>query len=405
MGLIKAGTRRSASCRRRGWTIAWLLFAFAITGLPSDYCSTQEAPQPKSQYQQLLARAQQLADAKDYAGAAKAYEQLLRIAPDSLQSLNNLGVLDAHLGKYPQAAQAYERALRLHPGSFPLLVNLGLAYFKGGNYRAAIKSLTSAVSIQPDNFQARTLLGMAYYGAKDFNGASGEFEKLIAAKPNNATLQYLLAESYLRSGQDQKLLHYFEQMLRQSPGSVTIHMLMGEADDGLDRTDQAIKEFKAAAALTPNQPDVNFGLGYLYWKNRQYDQASKAFQREIEAGGDVAKSEAYLGDIALKQGKPRQARAWAEQATRAFPKMRIAHYDLGILDAQDKQYGKAETQLQEAIRLDPSRVEGRYRLAQVYRAEGKTSLAEAELKAVSGIHQKQGEKLFKEISGGPSASN
>ncbi|MGH9377290.1 MAG: tetratricopeptide repeat protein [Terriglobia bacterium] len=356
------------------------------------------------QTQTLFARAQKLTEAKNFAGAAKIYEQVLSVAPDSLQALNNLGVLYAAMEKYPQAAQTYERALRLDPNSFPLLVNLGLAYFKGGNLRAATKPLAKAVSIQPDSFQARSLLGMAYYGAKDFNHASAEFEKVVAVKPDNSTLQFLLAQSYLQSGQDQKLLDYFDEIQRHSPDSFSIHMLMGEADDGLDRTAAAIKEFKAAAALGPDQPGVHFGLGYLYWKNRQYDLASQAFQQEIEAGGDVPKSEAYLGDIALKQGRPRQARALVEQAIRGFPKIRVAQFDLGILDAGDKNYPKAESELREAIALDPSRVEAHYRLAQVYRAEGKSQLAAAELKAVADIHHTQEEKLYKEISGAPPAS-
>lgn len=364
--------------------------------------NAQNPANQSQQIQTLSARAQQRAAAKDYAGAAKIYQQILRADPNSFQALNNLGVLYAAMEKYPEAAQAYERALSLNPNSFPLLVNLGLAYFKGGNLRAAAKPLAKAVSLQPDNFQARSLLGMAYYGNKDFTRASAEFAKLIAMKPDNATLQFLLAQSYLQSGQDQKLLDYFEEIQRRSPDSFSIHMLMGEADDGLDRTAAAIKEFQAAAALAPDQPGVHFGLGYLYWKSHQYDLASQAFQREIEAGGEVAKSEAYLGDIALKQGKPRQARALDEQAIRVFPKIRIAQYDLGILDTTGKNYQKAETELRAAIALDPARVEAHYRLAQVYRAEGKSRLAAAELKAVADIHQTQEEKLYKEISGGPS---
>lgn len=383
----------------------FLLFIFAAgasgAAAQSPPPSSSGPSAPSGQVQELAARAQQLATAKDYAGAVKIYQQILRAAPDSPQALNNLGVLYAEMGNYPDAARAYERALHYDPNSFHLLVNLGLAYFKGGDMKASVAPLSQALALQPGSFQARSLLGMAYYGEKDFRRASVEFAKLAAEKPGNATLQFLLAQSYLQSGQDQKLLDYFAQIQRRAPDSFSVHMLLGEADDGLDRTGAAIKEFKAAAALAPDQPGVHFGLGYLYWKNRRYDLAAQAFQREIEAGGEVAKSEAYLGDIALKQGKPRQARALVEQAIRVFPKIRIAQFDLGVLDANDKNYPKAVSELREAIALDPTRVEAHYRLAQVYRAEGKNQLAAAEMKAVADIHQSQQDKLYKEISGGP----
>lgn len=372
----------------------------ALCFLSAGVCGAYAAPTPQGGEAELLARAGHLARAHQNQAAANVYERILKSDPGSLEALNNLGVLYARMGKYRRAAGAYERALHLNPTSFPLLVNLGLVYFKSGDLRAAAGTLERAVKMRPANFQARSLLAMSYYGAKDFQDAAPEFEQLVTAKPENSTLQYLLAESYLHSGQDQKLLDYFQQLLRRSPRSATVDMLMGQADDGLDRTNEAIKEFKAAAAIAPERPDVNFGLGYLYWKNREYDMAAKAFEREISNGGDVAKSQAYLADIALKQGKPDQARALAERAIYHFPDIRIAHYDLGIIDAAEKHYAAAEAEFKQAIRLDPSRVEARYRLAEVYRAEGKISLAKAELSEVGQIHQQHSEKLLNEISGG-----
>jgi tetratricopeptide (TPR) repeat protein len=388
------------------WLLCVVTICLAVATNSTRYSALQTTPAADHpDYSQLVARAQQLVEAKNYQQAAQVYEQILSITPDSLPALNDLGVLYAHLGEYRQAAATYERALRLQPRSLPLLINLGLACFKGGRTGAAIKPLAEAVSIQPDNFQARTLLAMSYYRVKQFAPAATEFEWLVARQPDNATLQYLLAESYLWSGQNRKLLSYFQEVLRRSPNSATVHMLLGEADDGLDRRQEAIKEFKAAATLDPKRLDVNFGLGYLYWKDRQYDQAAVAFEREIRAGGDVAKADAYLGDIALREGKRRQARALIQQGLRLFPAIRIAHYDLGILDAEDKDYVHAEAELKSAIGLDPSQADAHYRLAQVYRRAGEPELAAEQLREVAEIHQRKERNLLQEISGGQRAPN
>ena len=278
-----------------------LLAAVALgsEGAPQQV-ATSSAP---TSVEELQARAQQLVEARDFEGAAKIYEQILHVTPDSSQVLNNLGAAYAQLGRYPQAVKAYEQALHREPHSFPLLLNLGLAHFKSGNFQGAMAPLEEAVSVKPEDPQARTLLAMSYYSAKQYQRASEQFEKLIAEKPDDPTLQYLLAESYLWSDQEEKMLSYFRQILDRSPDSVTIHMLMGEADDGLDRTEDAIKEFKTAAELAPDQPNVHFGLGYLYWKRHDYEQATTELQREIQLGGSVAKSEAYLGDISPSSRK------------------------------------------------------------------------------------------------------
>ncbi len=376
--------------------------ALFLAGTSQAQLAPETAVRSEQQYQQAISLAEQRIASKDYRGAVTCLEKAVRLKPNSVPALTDLGILSARLGDYAEAAGAYKQALRFTPGSFPLLLNLGLAYFKGGKFERAIQPLAQAASLKPADFQARALLAMSYYARKDYVRAGAQFEKLVAEKPNNTTLQVLLAQCYLRSRQGQKLLNYFGQMLKRSPDSATVHILMGEADDGLDRTPEAIEEFKAARALAPTQTDVNFGLGFLYWKDHQYSKAVAAFQREIEVGGDVAKAEAYWGDILLKEGKRTQARALLEQAVRNLPGQWIAQCDLGILDADAQQYPQAEHEFQAAIRIDPSQFEPHYRLAQVYRAEGKTKLAKAQFNAANQVHQRAATRLYQEVSGGAS---
>ena len=69
----------------------------------------------------------------------------------------------------------------------------------------------------------------------------------------------------------------------------------------------------------------------------------------------MAESEAYLGDIALREQENDQARALSKQALRLFPDIRIAHYDLGVLASEEGNCAEAAAELKEAIRLDPKR--------------------------------------------------
>jgi tetratricopeptide (TPR) repeat protein len=103
----------------------------------------------------------------------------------------------------------------------------------------------------------------------------------------------------------------------------------------------------------------------------------------------------------MKQGRFDEARTLLEKSVRGFSNSRITHYDLGVLDAQDKKYDRAAAEFQQAIQLDPTRPEAHYRLAGVLRAQGKDELAQGELKKVSQIHEKTRETLLREISGSP----
>jgi len=146
--------------------------------------------------------------------------------------------------------------LHVEPRSFPVLFKLGLAYFKAGTLRQPSSRCRKRRSRSLTTFKLERSWGCRTSRPSSTGPASEQFEKLAAAQPDNSTFSYLPAESYLWSDQEEKMLGYFQQVLERLPDSVTMHMLLGEADDGLDRTTDAIQEFEAAAKLAPEQPDV-----------------------------------------------------------------------------------------------------------------------------------------------------
>jgi tetratricopeptide (TPR) repeat protein len=347
----------------------------------------------------LLEQARQLTAEGHYQQASSIYEKLAQQQPHSAEILIDLGVSYANEGRYSLAGAAYRRAINIDPHSIPAWMNLGLAYFKAGNFSAAITPLSKVLAYEATNLQARTLLAMSYYSVGSYGPASRQFEALLTAEPNNTTVQYLLADSYLHSHQEKCLLDFLQKLLQSSPNSATVHMLMGEAYDNLGRTSQAIEEFKAAEAEAPSMPLVHFGLGYFYWEQRLFTQAAAEFQREIDSRGNQAVAMAYLGEIALRGGNPEKAQPLLQEALRQNPKIRIAHFDLGIIYTQKKKYAQAEEELERAIALDPKRPDAFYRLAQVYRFEGKTQLEKDALGKVAQLREAERATLMEEIPG------
>jgi len=67
---------------------------------------------------------------------------------------------------------------------------------------------------------------------------------------------------------------------------------------------------------------------------------------------------------------------------RLDPSVRIAHLDLGIVFAEDKQYDRTIAACKEAIRIDDSKTDAHFRLARVYKEAGKPAVSAAELAIV-----------------------
>jgi tetratricopeptide (TPR) repeat protein len=163
---------------------------------------------------------------------------------------------------------------------------------------------------------------------------------------------------------------------------------MGEALDGLQKTNDAVAEFQAAAKISPREPDLHFGLGYLYWKSHDYDRAKPEFQAELALDPNHARALAYLGDIALKNNDIATAASLLEKSVQQKSDLRIAYLDLGAVRMQQKQFPASLKALQRAVELDPTQPDAHYRLGRVYQALGSTRDAQREFAKTRTLHQK-----------------
>jgi tetratricopeptide (TPR) repeat protein len=336
-----------------------------------------------------------------YAEAAEVWRYLTTQNPRDAAAFASLGVDLSRLAKYSEAAVAYRTALALDPSLPGIPLNLGLAEFKQGHFPAAIPLLKAARTQLASSAQARPLLAMSYYGAGRFADAIRDLEPLVRSDPENGELRQVLAQSCLQAKNYSCAEKQFRKLLEQNPNSVAAHMLTGEALDGLRRTPEAIAEFQAAANASPSEPNVHFGLGYLYWESHQYDEAKKEFELELAVDANHSQALGYLGDIELKRGNLDGALSLLRKATIMKDDLQFAYVDLGATLMEQKQYRDAIIALKRAEQLNPSQPDAHYRLARVYRAMGNTADAQKEFSLVRELHRKANEPLASKISDAP----
>jgi tetratricopeptide (TPR) repeat protein len=343
-------------------------------------CQSSQSPNPS----EALALEQQ----GKLAQAEKVWRRITEANPHDAAAFASLGLILSKQGKYQQAVPVYRKAVALDPKLPGLHLNWGLAEFKQEHFEAAIAPLTAALTADPQNMQARTLLGLSCYGAKRFAEAAKYLEVPAKSDPSNIELHRVLAQSCLSAKQYSCALAAFRQILERDPDSAAAHMLSGEALDGLGRTVEAIPEFEAALKAAPREPNVSFGLGYLYWKLHKYEDAKLAFDAELRIDPGHAQALAYLGDIEMRQNAPAKALTLLVKATQLRDDIRIAFLDIGAIRADQKEYPEALVALQRAEKLDPGQPDAHYRLARVYRAMGNHDAAQREFAKVNELHEK-----------------
>src|SRR5262249_30378161 len=187
---------------------------------------------------------------------------------------------------------------------------------------------------------------MSYFGLRQYDKANPFLRTAVEANPSNLEIRSVLAQSCLWSRQYDCALAEFRGILSVNPQAVQAHMLLAQALDGMGKTSDAIAELEDAAKLAPAEPLVHFELGYLYYKQHEYDKAVPELQLEVKNNPGYAQSYLYLADIALHSNESRTAEELLHKTLQLQPENRLAYFDLGCLYADQNRNQEAVAALQ-----------------------------------------------------------
>jgi tetratricopeptide (TPR) repeat protein len=120
--------------------------------------------------------------AKNFPGAQQAYEEVLKINPDELGTLNNLAYLFANDLKDPQRALPHaRRAMELAIGNANVVDTYGWVLIESKNYAEGIEALRRAVAITGSNPIYRYHMGFAFEQDNQLQEALKNYEEGLKA--------------------------------------------------------------------------------------------------------------------------------------------------------------------------------------------------------------------------------
>ena len=128
--------------------------------------------------------------------AEKSFLKLLRLSPDNLSALVNLGLVEFRLGRAEDSQQYLQRAIRLKPDAGLAWMMLGVIYNNQDNLEGATAALAEAVFLNPKNPQAHNYFAVALSKRGWYSGAEDELQKAIELAPTFAEAHFNLALVY-----------------------------------------------------------------------------------------------------------------------------------------------------------------------------------------------------------------
>lgn len=218
---------------------------------------------------------------------------------------------------------------------------------EGGNLSLAALAFEAAVQKDASHIEAWARLGAAQSQNEKEDAALRAYQRVLQLDPNNLDALMGLAVSYTNEGYDSTAYRTLERWLSvKYPQVISPDKLSDPADMGFtDRADLHSKVtdlFIQAAQHAPDgehmDPDVQVGLGVLFYGSEDFEKAVDCFEaalRSSELGIANQRNQRHLlwnrlGATLANSGQSEQAIHAYEQALVLRPNFVRARYNLGV---------------------------------------------------------------------------
>ncbi len=190
------------------------------------------------------------------AEAREIFERALKLRasyPDTLaNSWNNLGLLAAREGRTEEAIYNFQEALKLSPDHMIALVNLGSAYRQQKRWDDARKTYERALNVNANDPEANYGLGMVFAQSDDTARAFDSLQRALQLRPVYPEALNNLGILYLRTRRRDEAVASFEQCIRLAPAFEQSYLNLARVYSIEGRPDKARPVLEELLKQRPN---------------------------------------------------------------------------------------------------------------------------------------------------------
>ncbi len=371
---------------------AWPLFVLLLSAIMVS------APAATSQndLEALLGQARVAERAGDYAGAARIYEQAMKVAPGNLEVLKRLGVLEQTELRFDDSIGHFEQVLAREPKYPEVNFFLGVSYFGKNDFPRATQSFERELATPKPHPRCHYYLALALQSSGRIDDAISQLNQSLAENPKDADALYQVARIHKSAS-----LQAIDRLKNLDPDSFQLHALMGEIYAEEEHYAEAAKEYRAALDKRPDAPGIHYSIGVAYWAQHHLDGAETEFMLALKENSDDPMTNLYLGDIAVQQAHFAEAQKYLRMAQKGQLNLPQIHLLLGKCYRAQNDLESAKVEFAAAAKVDPTAAAPHYLLAQVYRAQHNAEASARELAEYENLSRLNPDKK-QEAGGGES---
>jgi tetratricopeptide (TPR) repeat protein len=354
-------------------------------GLLVTLLGFSQAKSLDQEFDRHFARGVQLQGQGDLQNARLSFEEALKLEPQRVDALANLGSVLAQLGDFEKAIAYYRKALAVRSELHLVRYHLGLAYFQAQRFELAQHELQRVLIAQPTNHQAQHLLGLSLLKQDKVSEGIVELGKVFSAEPQNLEVAYTLASAYITNQQLDKAQKLITKVLVHQK-SAEAALVRGSYEIAMKHYPKAVEELTRAVELKPTLPSLHSNLGYAHLCIGNRKLAIQEFQAELADNPQDFNANTCLSWIYREDGRIEEAAVLLKRALDLKPTDTGLQFQLAALTQTQGQNEEAARLLERVITRKPDYTPAHVLLARLYFHLKRTADAKREREIIDRLN-------------------
>ena len=231
------------------------------------------------------------------------------------------------LGRADDALGCFQGALDLDPNCFPALNWLSIVLTDTGRPETALPYAIRAIRLKPDDLSAVVAIGRTYYYLRQYARALDFFGQATAIEPNEAVYRILKGGALEALNRLDEALAEFEAAAKLSPVAPNLARL-AESKLTFGNRDEAVTLATRAVELDPGSTRALTVLARCLTEMRREDEAADYWQRAISSASDPLEIQMARAQVRIRVGRLDEGREELRRILRDQPNYPNAHYSL-----------------------------------------------------------------------------
>ena len=219
------------------------------------------------------------------------YEKALQIEPDYYEVLNNLSGIYYTEGRVEDAKSLLDKAINGNPKRSLAYFNLAKICTRDGETDKAIGLLSRLIELDSKNAEALYQLGRMYFQQRSYGPAWKYFKEAYAINPDIPDLRYYMGMTLLREGFPDKAVEHLKTSAESKDAGFYVFNALGIAYYRKEMKYEAIKNFKRAISIKPDNASSHLNLAIIHCEQGDYGAAVEEYRKYLKYSPSSEKTE------------------------------------------------------------------------------------------------------------------